>query len=674
MSNTKKKQLLTLAVVTALMNTGYGLAHAEEAPAEEAQAVEVQAAESAQQVQTRDVVVTASRTEQLIKDTPAAVEVVTREDIEKMGAETLAQALQLAVGIDVSENGMVGNSVSIRGAKSNQTLILVDGMRIRTENTDQTANNYELQRVNMADVERIEIVRGAVSSLYGADAMGGVINIITKAPDKASSSVFVDYTTKQADAGFRVATGPVGKWSSSFGYKRSDVHHIDVHGGSGQYGTKDYFNFKTKYQIDSKKSLGFFLDYMNEDLYMDSDFTSYDHDRTKFGISYDGKDKQGKYQMRLNYTIFNKDQNTRKNGILTGWDELKFRTLTFDGQRSFLLSDKHLLTVGGEVRKEKYEGTRIGSGGDNVHSVTREDVTQDYSDKSTTYTAVYVQDEWQIEDRWLAIPSLRYDHNSVFGSKVTYKIGNTYKITDNTRLKFNLGTAYRAPTEAELYMNWHHTPVSTPKMNMNVYVIGNPDLKPETSYNFDFGFEAENNHGASAKVTYFHSKFDDLIGSQTSTTRIPGSPMTINYESRYVNIDSAEIQGVEAEYKQKLGKFFTFRTGYTYTDAKDGNGARLEGRDRHKLSMQLSYDEPNSGWGGTIWNDWHCDYWATDATSNKLTNNNASVLNLVINKKIGKGGSAYLGVNNVLGVDDEDAYTVFGLTGRVWRAGFNWNF
>lgn len=665
MMHKRKKYFLTLAVITALMNTGYaGVAAAEEADSQQ----------GVEQVQTRDVVVTASRTEQLVKEAPAAVEVITREDLDKMGAENLAQALQLAIGIDVSENGMVGNSVAIRGAKSNQTLIMVDGMRIRTENTDQTANNYELQRVNMADVERIEIVRGATSSLYGADAMGGVINIITKTPDKASQSVFADYTTKQADIGFRVATGQLGKWASSFSYKRSDVHHLDINGSGTQYGTKDYFNVKTKYKIDDKKSLSFFLDYMNEDLYLDSDFTSYDHDRTKFGLSYDGKDKKGKYQLRVNYSIFNKDQNTRKNGILTGWDELKFRTLTLDGQRSYQLNDEHLLTVGGEIRQEKYEGTRIGSGGDNVHTVTREGVSQDYSEKSTTYYAAYIQDEWQVEDNWLMIPSIRFDHNSAFGNKVTYKLGNTYKLSDNTRLKFNVGTAYRAPTEAELYMNWHHTPVSTPAFNMNVYVTGNPNLKPETSYNFDFGLEAESKSGrTSGKVTYFHSKFDDLINSQSTTTRVPGFPVSVNVVSQYVNVDSAEIQGAEAEFKQKLGKNFTLRSTYTYTDAKDGHGARLEGRDRHKLSLQLNYDDAKTGWSGSLWNDWHGDYWAVDDYGN-LSNNSASILNFVLSKKIGKGGSAYVGVNNIMGKDDANAFTVFGLTGRVWRAAVNWNF
>lgn len=189
MMHKRKKYFLTLAVITAMLNTSYaGVAAAEEADSQPA----------VEQVQTRDVVVTASRTEQLVKEAPAAVEVVTRDDIDKMGAENLAQALKLAAGINIMENGMVGQQVSLRGMKTNQTLIMIDGRRIRTEETDQTANYYELQRIDMNNVERIEIVRGAVSSLYGADAMGGVINIITKTPDKEQTTVSADWTIGQA--------------------------------------------------------------------------------------------------------------------------------------------------------------------------------------------------------------------------------------------------------------------------------------------------------------------------------------------------------------------------------------------------------------------------------------------------------------------------------------------
>ena len=205
----KKKAILGLAIVTALLNTAY-----------------VEEALAAESVQTRDVMVTASRTEQEVKEAPAASEVITSKDIEKMGAESLAQALQLATGINVLENGMVGNAVSLRGMKTNQTLLLIDGRRIRTENTDQTANAYELQRIDMNNVERIEIVRGAASSLYGADAMGGVINIITKNHDEAWGKVSLDMTTRQSDQGFQLSTGKIGKWSFGGGFRHTKVRRL----------------------------------------------------------------------------------------------------------------------------------------------------------------------------------------------------------------------------------------------------------------------------------------------------------------------------------------------------------------------------------------------------------------------------------------------------------------
>ena len=190
---TKKKSLLLTAAILAAMS------------------VPVQAAEKKQEetthIKTDEVVVTASRTKQEVRESPSSVEVITREDIDKMGAENLAQALQLALGIDTQENAMVGNRSSIRGMNTNQTLILIDGRRVRTENTSETMNFYELKRINMDDVERIEIVRGAASSLYGSEALGGVINVIKKHPGKMQTAVTLDWTSRQSDEGIRFDSG-----------------------------------------------------------------------------------------------------------------------------------------------------------------------------------------------------------------------------------------------------------------------------------------------------------------------------------------------------------------------------------------------------------------------------------------------------------------------------------
>ena len=188
---TKKKSLLLTAAVLAAMS------------------VPVQAAEKKQEetthIKTDEVVVTASRTKQEVKESPSSVEVITREDIDKMGAESVRQALQLALGINTQENVMVGNKVSIRGMYTNQTLILIDGRRVRTEDTGSTMNFYELDRVNMDDVERIEIVRGAASSLYGSEALGGVINIIRKKAGEQKNKRYgrLDEPTQRCRRSFR---------------------------------------------------------------------------------------------------------------------------------------------------------------------------------------------------------------------------------------------------------------------------------------------------------------------------------------------------------------------------------------------------------------------------------------------------------------------------------------
>ena len=162
----KKKSLLAAAVLSTLVCPAYmGRA----AAADSADAGTIKA---------RDVVVTASRTEQEIRQTPTAVEVITQKDLERTGANTLTEALKTATDLNITQSAM-GNNVSLRGMNNNQTLILVNGRRVRTEDTNDSANKYELNRVNMSDVDHIEIVRGAASALYGSDAMGGVINIIT---------------------------------------------------------------------------------------------------------------------------------------------------------------------------------------------------------------------------------------------------------------------------------------------------------------------------------------------------------------------------------------------------------------------------------------------------------------------------------------------------------------
>ena len=153
------------------------------------------------------VVVTASKRAETIKNSPAAVQVITQADMKRLGADTVESALQLADNINLSEAGMTGNQVMIRGMESRHSLVLVNGRRLAGEDASNTTNVYTLRRINLDQVDRIEIVRGSSSALYGSDAMGGIINIITKQPTHMSQSFGVSSGTKHEQAHYTFNSG-----------------------------------------------------------------------------------------------------------------------------------------------------------------------------------------------------------------------------------------------------------------------------------------------------------------------------------------------------------------------------------------------------------------------------------------------------------------------------------
>ena len=654
--HTRKSILLTVAVLSTVTVPAYAAAR-----------------DGGTSVVTDKVIVTASRTEQEVKETPSAVEVITRADIDKMGAESLAQALKLALGIDIQENAMVGNRSALRGMNTNQTLILIDGRRVRTENTSETMNYYELQRVNMDDVERIEIVRGAVSSLYGSEALGGVINVIRKRPAEAQTSVTLDWTTRQNDQGLRLDSGKVGKWAFSTSFKHIGVRERGTDSISNMYGKKYFFNIDGRMEITKDKHLDVFFDYLKEDLDMKDSATqktTYDHDRITTGAKYSGRDNRGDYEMQVYYTYFDKNQRTRKraDSALSSFDDMTYNSLIFDGRRSIQLAPNHLMTVGGEYRKEDYESTRIKGS----RTTTLEGVTNQLGDSSMDFAALYVQDEWLASPRWTIIPSVRWDHSDVFGSEVTGKLGTTYKMSKGLRFKANVGTAYRAPTASELYFDWRHTP----NARMDVHLIGNPNLKPEKSFNFDIGIEAERGK-TSGKLSYFRNKVEDLININTVITPLPGFPPRLLATGTYQNIDSATIQGIELEARQDLGSGFALRGLYTYLDAQDDKtNTRLMGRARHKASLQLSYDDPRHGWNATLWQDWISGYRYAEqvgrgrAARTVYKDAALALTNFVVIKKFNEQFSAYLGIDNIFDKESD----ALAYDGRIWRGGVRMTF
>lgn len=670
--STKKQQtLLTLSVLLGLSSPVY---------AQDIQNNDV--------IVTPDVVVTATRTQEEVKAVPQTVEVITKEDIEQLGATDVYSALRLAANVDVTSAGMAGHNVMIRGMSTNHTLILIDGKRFAGEDTSATQNVYALGRFSLSNIERIEIVRGSASAQYGSDALGGVINIITKKSKEPSVMVGLSTGSEAINNYYHIDFGKQGNFSSTFDMRFSDVRKNMQAGdeGSNYYGPIQDFNFAGTWDLGNDKEIDLTLGYYNEHTKADyaDKYTStgvfqtskdkkewYDYRRYDYSLGYSGKTDNSDYMIRTFYSRLDKENNLynyrdnfpeQMENILGSmypkydWDKSTYTLWGIEGKNTIQLNDNHLLTFGGEYRQNKVEGTRLSDGGDNVHQVSQSGngivSNKYYSDKEINTWAGYIQDEWQVNDKLLVIPSVRYDHDSSFGGEVTPKIGATYFISDNSRIKANWGKGFKAPTISELYMAMHR---AMGGQTVNVY--GNPDLKPEKSTSWDISFEAEkdNNFG---KLTYFNNDVKNLI-----TTKQIGSSY---YDQRYINVDEAEIDGVEMEIGRNLDDKWTIKATSNWLDATDKvNGDRLDNRARNMTTLQLLYDDHDDwGYSAILWQQWANKYHYDDNDYNFTTTN------FVLNKKFGEGNRVYAGVDNIFNKKISD----IGLDGMIWRLGAEWTF
>lgn len=622
-------------------------------------------------------VVTATRTAMDSKKVPQAVQVITQQDIKDMAAQNLFDALKLASNISLQKAGMVGNNVQIRGMDNRHTLIMIDGKRMAGEDSSETANVYELSRINLDNVERIEIVRGPGSVMYGSDAMGGVINIITKksASSKPTYNFSADAGSDERNLSMNFDSGKQGNVTVKAGVRLTNVLENTsgyLEGTTNMFGNRQHYNFSLDYDLGKNRGIEFAAEYMEEDLQAAStvgQYEWYNNKRQAFSMNYYGKDNKNDYNIRAYYNQLQKDFKQAKGDAWMDFDIAQYDSYAIEGRNTVKIDDKHRLTYGAEFRENRSYGTRMAAGGDNVHQLNNLGMSKDASNKAINSYGLYVQDEWQIGDKLLVIPALRVDKHNTFGTNFTPKIGATYSFDEHKRVKVNYGKGYRAPTIFELYAQMRKS-----MGGMNVTVDGNPNLKPEESTSFDIAFEAEKDN-LWGKISYFHNDIKNLIDTQVYFAGyIPGSGM--NMKAKYVNVDRAEINGIEVEGGINLNKNYTIKTTYNYLDANNKtSGERLSGRAKHNATLQFIYtDNQVNPLTLTLWQEWNIDYRYSWGTS-KYKDYTFSTTNLAVNKKINKQLDIFAGVNNIF----DKKYTVsadetFYFAGRSWRVGMNMSF
>lgn len=493
--------------------------------------------------------VTATKTEKELKDVTQSVTVITGEEIRKSGATNVAEAVQNAVGVTINDNGPRGalQTISIRGASYAQVLVLLDGMRMNSPRDGGV--DLSALPVSLDDIERIEIVRGSSSALYGADAVGGVMNIITKKPDKNVDKIGgaigshgyddILVSTSGKDSGIKYSIS--GDRQTSDGYRlNSDLRQWIVNGRAG-------------YDLSAASSLDLTANYISKENGVPGaiQFPS-PHARQLerdgiYGITY--RQKVGK-EWDLKISGY-QDQNTLEYQDPDFSTNSKHDTTTRDGeaQMTWLMNSWNLLTFGYESRRNDLDSTDAG-----IHAASN--------------VAGYLQDEISLSDSLIFVVGDRLDKHSVYGDKASPRASARYLMNKTgTIFRASAGKSFRAPTFNDLY--WPNSISTYPTgtaTSVNYITQGNTDLIPETAREYEGSIEQSLGKGNILKVTGFRRKVNNLINWTTTVTTLPTST---TYTTAPQNIGSADIKGWEMEIALRLSDSVVIGANYTYMNPVD---------------------------------------------------------------------------------------------------------
>lgn len=510
------------------------------------------------------VVVTANRTETPELDTNADVTVVTREEIQKNHYEDVTDAIKNVPGVTMMNQGGNGqtymsNSLYINGSEN--VVLLVDGMRQNINGMSIGSHAQPGSFVNMNSVERIEVLKGAASTLYGSDAQGGVINIITRKPkdgevNSQAGIAFGSYDGEKYNLynegskdGFFWTVDAQKQIQGDFedGWGRDVVNHLNSKALNVKVG-KDLGN-------DSDITFGY-QKYESDYTIPGTQFVPYlygSNSRVRADGNKDVERISAKYNAKINNRLKNQfslyRNRTELNDMSSGSPlEFKMKTLGISDQLIYT-TDNHLITGGVDYYKDKVDHY-FGAGNDAAAS-----------GKSISNTAFYVQDIWQVASKWDVTPGIRIDHNSEFGNHTSPSLVIGYKPGEKTKVYASYKEFFIAPDMYQMY-----TYTNDPEYGITK---GNPDLDPITGKVYELGIHHQFNDTTYGTFSVYRQFADNLISFES------GKPY-----STYTNTGKRDSWGWSASLKKNFTEHFTATLGYTYTrfDPQDSiHNANLNG-------------------------------------------------------------------------------------------------
>ncbi len=510
---------------------------------------------SKESTESSQIIVTASRVSETVDETLASVAVIDREEIEKSQARTVADLLRLQAGVDITRNGGAASTtgVFLRGTDPNQTLFLVDGMRVASSTTGQ----FAFEQLSLSEIERIEIVRGPRSTQYGSDAMGGIIQIFTRQNEGHHARIgFGSFGTKEASAGIRVGKKITFRLNASHeqadGFSATNPNAGFFYNPDNDPYEKNNVSSDLNIPIGKSMNLNFKALAGNSEVDFDQGTTENEY-----------QDLISKFDQQINESWSHKltvgFNNQNSETISAFPSDITSKRTSYDWQNDIVLSDSFLLLVG----LSRYEDQAT-----NIDNAIPSVIFDEEIDNNAVFTNLSYSGS--VHD---FLFSVRGDDHSAFGSATTGLASWGMAISPSLRLTTSFATGFRAPTLNELY----HPGFD---FGGGPQYAGNSNLQPEESAGGEIGLRWKTNSLGNLKVTYFHNNIDNLISYEGT-------------DFQAINIAEATTKGLEIEHSWGHEKWL-INTNATLQRAYDNNTKEdLIRRPREKLSVAATHHHTN---------------------------------------------------------------------------------
>ncbi|MFC4621839.1 ligand-gated channel protein [Comamonas nitrativorans] len=543
------------------------------------------------------VVVTASGFEQAVEDAPASITVIPRQELEKKAYRDVTDALKDVPGVVVTGGGS-SSDISIRGMAASYTMILVDGKRQNSRETRPNSDGPGIEQgwlPPISAIERIEVVRGPMSSLYGSDAMGGVINIITRKVPKAWSGELRAETTQQeaSDAGDMYQGGfYLG------GPIKDDVLGLQIYGQKSRRNEDRFLNGFNKQDTSSGTIKLSAAPNKDHDFVFEASHTKQertstpgrsaallnrgkpntvshsDYDKTLYALTHTGRWAVG---TSTTYLQLEEIDNPGR--------DMNIKNTEFNSQLTAPLGGgRHLMTLGVSYKHEKLEDQ-----GNQLVTANPVSMLKRYQ------WALFAENEWSMTDTFALTAGLRMNKDENYGTHWTPRLYGVWKATEHLNVKGGISTGFKAPALRAAVADWGQI---TGGGGDPAVIVGNPNLKPEKSTSQEIGLLWDNRHNFSTSFTLFNTDFKDKITEIRDCSDTAGNGTAIvtgncvidgtayKFISNRVNVDKANMRGIEATATWSIRDDLRLATNYTYTRSEQKSGA-FKGQPLNKMPKHM---------------------------------------------------------------------------------------